>query len=98
MVVAAPHAEAAISCGQVYSSVSSCYGYLRGGPLAPACCSGVKSLNSKARTTPDRQAVCACLKNLAKGVNLSLAAGLPGKCGVNVGYPISPSVDCSKVK
>ncbi|CAN1327453.1 Non-specific lipid-transfer protein [Linum perenne] len=29
------------------------------------------------------------------GINYGLASGLPGKCGVNVGYPISPSVDCN---
>ncbi|PON92740.1 Lipid transfer protein/Par allergen [Trema orientale] len=29
-----------------------------------------------------------------KGINFSLAAGLPGKCGVSVPYKISPSTKC----
>jgi hypothetical protein len=28
--------------------------------------------------------------------NMGNAASIPGKCGVNVGVPISPNVDCSK--
>ncbi|KAL0413792.1 UNVERIFIED_CONTAM: Non-specific lipid-transfer protein 2 [Sesamum radiatum] len=54
----------------------------------------------RAQTTPDRQSVCSCLKSLAgsyKDVDLNKAAGLPGQCGVNIPYKISPSTDCSKV-
>ncbi|CAN1229985.1 Non-specific lipid-transfer protein [Linum grandiflorum] len=66
----------------------------------PGCCGGVKSLNAAATTTPDRQAACRCLKSTsasipASSINYGLAAGLPGRCGVNVGFPISPSVDCN---
>ncbi|KDP27368.1 hypothetical protein JCGZ_20192 [Jatropha curcas] len=101
MVVGAPLAEAAITCGQVASSVSACIPYLRKGVAAPppACCSGVRSLNAAAKTTADRQQACKCLKsasNSIPGIDLNLAAGLPGKCGVSIPYKISPSVDCSK--
>ncbi|KAI0501850.1 hypothetical protein KFK09_016795 [Dendrobium nobile] len=93
-------ASAAISCGTVVSSLAQCISYIRGlGPLTLACCSGVKSLNSQAQTTPDRQAACACLKSLAgqiPGLKPALAAGVPGKCGVSVGYAISTSTDCTK--
>ncbi|XP_022157264.1 non-specific lipid-transfer protein 1-like [Momordica charantia] len=92
---------AAISCGSVNGAVAPCISYLRpGGVLSPACCSGVKNLNSQASTTADRQAVCQCLKSAAgaiQGIDLGRAAGLPGKCGVSVPYKISPSTDCSKV-
>ncbi|CAH1441389.1 unnamed protein product [Lactuca virosa] len=99
MVVAAPYAEAAITCGQVVSSLSPCIPYLKnGGAVPPACCSGVKSLNSAAKTTPDRQTACGCLKSASGGVNLGNAASLPGKCGVSIPYKISPSTDCSKVQ
>ncbi|CAK7339021.1 unnamed protein product [Dovyalis caffra] len=102
MVVGAPLAQAAISCGQVTSSLSQCIGYLqRGGAVPPPCCGGIKSLNSQARTTPDRQGVCNCLKSLAgrvSGINYGYAAGLPSKCGVSVPYKISPSTDCSSQK
>ncbi|KAI7743456.1 hypothetical protein M8C21_011307 [Ambrosia artemisiifolia] len=99
MVVAAPYAEA-ISCGQVTGKLVSCYGYLtKGGSVPPACCSGVKGLNSLAKTTPDRQAICNCLKSAASSsINAGYAASLPGKCGVNIPYKISPSTDCTKVK
>ncbi|KAG2289869.1 hypothetical protein Bca52824_049473 [Brassica carinata] len=58
-----------------------------------ACCTGVSKLNSIARTTPDRQQACRCLKTaasaLGSGLNAGRAAGLPKACGVNVPFPIS---------
>ncbi|CAH2056657.1 unnamed protein product [Thlaspi arvense] len=101
ILVAAPASEAAIGCGQVVGSLSQCLNYLRGGATAvpPACCSGVRSLNSMATTRADRQVVCNCLKSAASSVpasGLSKAAGIPGKCGVSIPYKISPSIDCSK--
>ncbi|KAK3015326.1 hypothetical protein RJ639_007269 [Escallonia herrerae] len=102
MVMTAPYAKAAVSCGMVASNVAPCIGYLqKGGPVPANCCSGVRKLASAATTTPDRQAVCKCLKSAAgnvPGVNLSNAAGLPGKCGVNIPYKISPSTDCTKAQ
>ncbi|PIA32477.1 hypothetical protein AQUCO_04500232v1 [Aquilegia coerulea] len=102
MLVTAPYAaQGAISCGQVVNKLSPCIKYLQGaGPLPPACCAGVRALNGAAKTTPDRQTACGCIKSAANSfkVNPGLANGLPGKCGVSIGYPISPSVDCSKVR
>ncbi|XVF65937.1 hypothetical protein PTKIN_Ptkin09bG0291200 [Pterospermum kingtungense] len=103
LVVGAPLAQGAVSCGQVTSSLAPCIGYLRsaGGAVPPACCSGIKSLNAAAKTTPDRQAACNCIKSAAgsiSGINYGLAGSLPGKCGVNIPYKISPSTDCKSVK
>lgn len=99
MVVAAPLGHA-LTCGQVSSSIGPCKNYLKSGGAVPEeCCNGIKSLNSAAKTTADRQAACRCLQSAAssiKGINLSLAAGLPGKCGVSVPYKISPSTDCNR--
>ncbi|XP_057804330.1 non-specific lipid-transfer protein 1-like [Salvia miltiorrhiza] len=98
---AAPHAEGAISCGQVLSSVSPCLSYLQGrGAVTPPCCDGLKSLNKAAATTADRQALCGCIKSLAPGVGAKaeFINSLPSKCGVALPYRYSPSVDCSKVK
>ncbi|XP_011091590.1 non-specific lipid-transfer protein 2-like [Sesamum indicum] len=96
----APRSEAAITCGTVVSDLDSCLSYLTNkGPLG-SCCSGVKGLYGAAKTTQDRQSVCNCLKSLADSytdVDLSKAAGLPGQCGVNIPYKISPSTDCSTV-
>ncbi|XP_027173544.1 non-specific lipid-transfer protein 1-like [Coffea eugenioides] len=96
----APHAEA-ITCGTVAGDLGQCLGYLeKGGVLPPGCCAGIRNLNSQAKTTADRQTACSCLKSLAGrvgNINEGLAAGLPGKCGVNVGYPISTKTDCNSV-
>ncbi|PON51598.1 Lipid transfer protein/Par allergen [Parasponia andersonii] len=101
MVVAAPAAEA-ITCGQVTSSLAPCINYARvGGAIPPSCCNGIRTLNNLAKTTADRQTACKCLQSAAstiKGINFSLVAGLPGKCGVNIPYKISPSTNCASVK
>ncbi|KAK9289796.1 hypothetical protein L1049_007956 [Liquidambar formosana] len=100
MVVVAPGAEAAITCGLVTSKLTPCVSYLRSGgaPLA-ACCNGVKFLKNAAKTTPDRRTACKCLKAAApsvSGINYGFAAGLPRKCGVSIPYKISLSTDCRK--
>ncbi|KAL8255859.1 hypothetical protein R6Q59_030926 [Mikania micrantha] len=99
MVVVAPYAEA-ITCGQVNGYLASCLPYLtKGGTPTPKCCAGVKSLKDAAKTTADRQATCACLKNAySSSINANYAKSLPGKCGVSIPYTISPSTDCSKVQ
>ncbi|KAK8926562.1 hypothetical protein KSP39_PZI018598 [Platanthera zijinensis] len=93
-------AAAAISCGQVASSLGQCFGYITGqGPLSQQCCAGVQRLNAAASSTPDRQTACGCLKSLSgriSNLNPNLAAGLPGRCGVSIPYPISTTTDCSR--
>ena len=94
-------ASAAITCGQVGSALAPCIPYATGkaSVLPPSCCGGVRSLNSAARTSADRQAACRCLKSLAstvKSVNMGTVATIPGKCGVSVPFPISMSTDCNK--
>lgn len=100
ILVTAPVTNA-ITCGQVTGSLAACIPYLRTGGRAPPppCCNGVRSLNSAARTTPDRQAACNCLKRAygsIRGINPNVAAGLPGQCGVRIPYKISPNTDCSR--
>ncbi|XP_055812760.1 non-specific lipid-transfer protein 1-like [Solanum dulcamara] len=98
MVIA--HGEG-LTCGQVTSNVFSCIRYLRNTAPLGNCCIGVRNLANLAKTTPDRQAACKCLKSAAaaiSGINYGKAAGLPAACGVNIPYKISPSTDCSKVR
>ncbi|XP_061349034.1 non-specific lipid-transfer protein 1-like [Gastrolobium bilobum] len=101
-LVGAPMAEAAITCGQVVSSLTPCITYLtRGGAPTPGCCNGVKGVNNAAKTTADRQAACNCLKTAAgsiRGFDANNAASLPGKCGVNIPYKISTSTNCATIK
>ena len=102
VVVSAPMAEAAITCGQVTSSLAPCITYLqKGGAPSAGCCNGVRGLNSAAKTTADRQAACNCLKSAAgsiSGFNANNAASLPGKCGVSIPYKISTSTNCATIK
>nr|ACM78617.1 non-specific lipid-transfer protein type 1 subfamily protein [Tamarix hispida] len=102
VVAAAPYAEAALTCGTITQKLAPCLPYLKsGGSPAAGCCGGVKTLHSMATSTADRQAACGCLKSSATsipGVKMGNAAALPGKCGVNIGFPVSTKVDCSKVK
>lgn len=104
MVMTASTTKAAISCNQVINTLTPCISYVVGnGALTDNCCNAIRGLNSAARTTPDRQSVCTCLKNTASQFsynsrNVALAAGLPGKCGVKLPYKIDPSTDCKSVK
>ncbi|CAJ1811521.1 unnamed protein product [Sphenostylis stenocarpa] len=95
-----PLAEAEIPCGTVQFTVAPCIPYLRGpgGPVPAPCCNAVKSINNQAKTIPDRQGVCRCLKSTVlsiPGLNRASLAALPGNCGVKLSYKISPSMDCS---
>ncbi|XP_062094570.1 non-specific lipid-transfer protein 1-like [Humulus lupulus] len=102
MVVGGSPAMAAITCGQVTSSLAPCIPYARsGGTITPGCCNGIKALNNAAKTTADRQTACKCLQSAAnsiKGLNFNLIAGIPGKCGVNIPYKISPSTNCNSIR
>ncbi|XP_031094008.1 non-specific lipid-transfer protein 1-like [Ipomoea triloba] len=100
--ILAPRGEAAITCDTVYSDLNACLNYVMfGGNVPSGCCSGMKTLVAAAKTTADRQSACSCLKSIASNANasqLSRAAGLPAKCGVNIPFKIGPNIDCSKVK
>ncbi|KAF0916573.1 hypothetical protein E2562_007648 [Oryza meyeriana var. granulata] len=101
-LVVAERASAAVSCGDVTSAIAPCLSYVTGRMSGPSssCCSGVKSLNSKASSSADRRTACSCLKSMAgsvRSLNMGNAASIPSKCGVSVAFPISTSVDCSKI-
>nr|ABK21290.1 unknown [Picea sitchensis]ABK26772.1 unknown [Picea sitchensis] len=94
-------AEAAISCSTVISDLVPCLSYVAGSAANPtaACCNGVKALNAAAKTTPDRQAACKCIKSAAASYkyNSGKAGKIPGLCGVSVSFPISASVNCNAI-
>ncbi|KAK4425049.1 Non-specific lipid-transfer protein 2 [Sesamum alatum] len=93
--------EAAIDCDNVVSYLNPCLPYVTGKGAMGECCNGVKGLYAAAKSTPDRQTVCKCLKSLYgsySNVNMDKAAGLPDQCGVSIPYKISFSTDCSKVQ
>ncbi|XP_074575890.1 non-specific lipid-transfer protein-like [Curcuma longa] len=95
-------ADAAVSCGQVVSNLRGCIPYVTGkvAALPPACCTGVRSLNSAAQTTADRRAACNCIRSQASGISglqPGRLSGLPGSCGVRLPFPVSATTDCSRV-
>ncbi|KAG4129602.1 hypothetical protein ERO13_D09G091600v2 [Gossypium hirsutum] len=104
LVVGAPLAEGAISCGQVISALAPCIPYVRNngaGGVPASCCNGIRSLNEAAQSTPERQSACNCVKALAasiSGINYDLTNKLPGMCGVHSPFKISPSTNCKSVK
>jgi hypothetical protein len=102
ILAALPPGTSAVTCGQVAGYLAPCISYATGnGGGAPpeACCSGVRSLDAAARDTADRQAACRCLKQITgsmPALKPDIVAGIPGKCGVHIPYPISRSTDCDK--
>ncbi|CAN0879564.1 Non-specific lipid-transfer protein [Linum grandiflorum] len=100
MVAAAP--AGAITCGQVANNMAPCINYLKsGGTVPPACCNGIKTTLSQARTTADRRQACQCLKSAAAGIsglNEANAANMPAACRVNIPYKISTSTNCNTVQ
>lgn len=99
VLVGAPIGHSAISCGQVTSNLATCLGYLqKGGSVPSTCCAGVRNIAGMARTTPDRQAACNCIKATAIKVHVNErnAQALPGICKVNIPYKISMSTNCAR--
>ncbi|GLJ47361.1 hypothetical protein SUGI_0999650 [Cryptomeria japonica] len=95
-------AEGAISCSMVVSDVVPCLSYVSGSAAQPTqgCCNGIRSLNSGAKTTADRQAVCNCIKSAASSYqsNYARIGKLPAACGVNLGFAITPSLNCATIR
>eukprot|EP01018_Ginkgo_biloba_P035304 Gb_19512 [translate_table: standard] len=101
MMILMMGADADFQCGTVTDNLSPCLPFLTGKAAqpTPGCCRGIRNLNAAARTTPDRQAACNCIKSSAHsfGIDVDKGGKLPGLCHVNVGVPISASVDCARV-
>uniref|UniRef100_A0ACD6A6G6 Uncharacterized protein n=1 Tax=Avena sativa TaxID=4498 RepID=A0ACD6A6G6_AVESA len=102
LVLAPRGASAAISCTTVYSTLLPCLGYVQsGGVVPPACCEGIKKVVSAGRSTPDRRAICACLKNIGSGAAggpyASRAEGLPGRCKAPLPYKTGPNGSCDLI-
>ncbi|KAH9791442.1 non-specific lipid-transfer protein [Citrus sinensis] len=100
-IVMVERGQAAITCGQVDSFLAPCLAYLTGeAKPSRACCTGVEYLKDNTPTTADRQAACKCIKDAAtryRGIKLDKARQLPKECGVDIGVPITPDIDCSKI-
>ncbi|KAL3624576.1 lipid-transfer protein [Castilleja foliolosa] len=95
-----PPSAGAITCSDVFKSLSPCINYLKtgNGPPPGPCCKGASTLASAAKSRADKQTACGCLKTAANSIRPKpgLAKSLPGKCEVSLSFEVSPSVDCSK--
>ncbi|CAJ2670979.1 unnamed protein product [Trifolium pratense] len=58
-VIGIPLANADLSCGQVVSSISTCFEYIRNpaSSVPTTCCNGIRSLNDQAKTITDRRSI-----------------------------------------
>lgn len=91
--------EGAKDCEKVLTEMQPCRDYLKkGGPVPANCCTGVENLKSAASTPAIKRSFCECLKSQAKslGVNSQYASTLPQKCKVDIGYPVSYNVNCTR--
>ncbi|OIW02829.1 hypothetical protein TanjilG_29605 [Lupinus angustifolius] len=91
------------NCDDAKEELFPCLEYIIGeGGDAPSseCCDAVIDLKSSTPTKNDRRSACECLKAAAdgfSGLRDDLAASLPKRCGVNVGFPISRNINCNTI-
>ncbi len=68
--------------------------------VSDTCCGGILSLRQLAKTKMESRSIYTCLKKFLRGFpytddHVRLGAALPEKCGVNLPYVISPTMDCN---
>ncbi|RHN46669.1 putative plant lipid transfer protein/Par allergen [Medicago truncatula] len=103
LVLGIPLANAAASCPEIEQTLTPCLEYVThpGSPPPPEpCCNAVKAIHGQTHTPQDRRDCCSCVKSMIgdiPGLNLPAAASMAKDCGVDLGYEISPDMDCSKV-
>lgn len=93
--------NAEITCDTVVSKAIHCVAFARGTDTMPSaeCCSGMQQLAQSAQSIDDKKAVCKCLKSKVgryNGVQDKFLSTIPGICKIEVGFPISLSIDCDK--
>ncbi|XP_062167129.1 non-specific lipid-transfer protein 3-like [Alnus glutinosa] len=86
-VVIAAKAQRVVPCDEIVS-------------VSDTCCGGILSLRQLTKTKMESRSICTCLKKFLRGFpytndHVRLGAALPEKCGVNLPYVISPTMDCN---
>ncbi|KAL1193802.1 Non-specific lipid-transfer protein 6 [Cardamine amara subsp. amara] len=101
LILALHCGEAAVTCETVAEDLYPCISYVaQGGSVPDTCCTGIRTLNSQAQTTEDRQSICRCIKSAMGGApldSINNALSLPAKCGVNLPFNPSPSTNCDSI-
>ncbi|KAJ8900531.1 hypothetical protein K2173_025308 [Erythroxylum novogranatense] len=90
----------AVSCPVVQTNLAPCLSFVSSKSDKPdgSCCSGVKNINSSAKTKDDRKAVCECIKDGLKGVKYEpkRIPEIPKKCGLPINLPpIASDTNCA---
>ncbi|XP_020592047.1 non-specific lipid-transfer protein 3-like [Phalaenopsis equestris] len=92
----------AITCTDFAMGFATCIPYSFGITSYPSreCCESLSRWVSSIKSTRQRQRGCLCFKLILnmRGINDARLATLPKICGVNLGFPISRSTHCSRVK
>ncbi|XP_021614820.1 non-specific lipid-transfer protein C, cotyledon-specific isoform [Manihot esculenta] len=93
--------EAAVPCSTVDAKAAACVGFATGKATtpSPACCSGLQQLAQTVKTVDDKKAICRCLKAASGslGIKDQFLSKIPGACHINVGFPVSTSVNCETI-
>ncbi|KAI8000384.1 hypothetical protein LOK49_LG09G01448 [Camellia lanceoleosa] len=101
LIVSSVTVNATITCQDAIMKILPCEQYLLGnGGITVPCCQGAQNLNQMANSTADRQAVCACFKQVGPplGVNVDRAKQLPNLCKIDLhGITIDFTIDCSTI-
>ncbi|KAL5841082.1 hypothetical protein ACOSQ3_011685 [Xanthoceras sorbifolium] len=94
--------EAAITCGTVNAKAAACVAYATGKAAKPppACCTNLQQLAQSVKSVKDKKDICRCLKAAGKslGVQDRYLTKIPGICKINVGFSVSTSTDCEKIR
>ncbi|KAM0934371.1 putative plant non-specific lipid-transfer protein/Par allergen [Dioscorea sansibarensis] len=92
----------AMYCDIISSLLYSCENFMVYGPPEMAessqCCGGLLHLaNISAESILARRFICGCIVSLIDdyGPNATIIARLPGLCGVYLGFPLDPNIDCN---
>ncbi|KAF8043324.1 hypothetical protein BT93_A1612 [Corymbia citriodora subsp. variegata] len=92
------------TCQYVDEYFPDCFDYLVGYYTIPPqeCCRGVGVLNYMAHHLMRPHVICRCIEAMVKGFKPQLMASrieaLPEYCGTHLSFPISVSMDCSRVR
>ncbi|KAE9599871.1 putative plant lipid transfer protein/Par allergen [Lupinus albus] len=92
-------------CDRIFVYFPYCLGFLVGDPNfgtpSTRCCQHIQKLNILAEHRIGPRTICTCIQLMVKGVNPPLdpskVRDLPHLCYTPLKFPISDSIDCSKV-
>ncbi|KAL2331706.1 hypothetical protein Fmac_019287 [Flemingia macrophylla] len=93
------------ACELVFEYFPYCLEFLVGDPYFPfpstRCCEHVAKLNKLAHSNTGPRTICWCIEVMVRGMTPALVPSkiqeLPVMCNTTLSFPISDSMDCSKV-